>query len=87
MTLMEPMIAVNLRSDTLPEIEWEPLGRSTAELSASAVPYPAPITTFRARVPGGWLVLVMTDATHSSVTFFPDPFHEWNGGSLRAPLT
>lgn len=31
----------------------------------------------RARVPGGWLV-----STAYSVTFVPDPQHEWDGGSL-----
>jgi hypothetical protein len=38
-------------------------------------------TTFRAKVPGGWLVLIeQTDA--SGIAFYPDPRHEWNGGSL-----
>ncbi len=33
--------------------------------------------TMRAKVPGGWLV-----ATGGGVTFYPDPNHDWNGGSL-----
>ncbi len=35
---------------------------------------------FRAKVPGGWLVLVMHNTT--GLTFHPDPGHAWDGGSL-----
>ena len=38
--------------------------------------------TFRAKVPGGWLVLVMVE-THvdasPSLAFYPDPTHQWDG--------
>ena len=68
-------------------IEWESLGKSAAELTNSALPYPVPLHTFRARVPGGWLVLVMTGCTDSSVTFLPDPFHEWAVGTLPPSMT
>ena len=34
----------------------------------------------RAKVPGGWLVLVIHNTT--GLTFYPDPEHKWNGGSL-----
>ena len=34
----------------------------------------------RARVPGGWLVAVTESET--SITFYPDPNHEWDGSSL-----
>lgn len=34
----------------------------------------------RAKVSGGWLVLVMHNT--SGVTFYPDPEHKWDGGSL-----
>jgi hypothetical protein len=33
----------------------------------------------RAKVPGGWLVLVMHNT--SGLTFYPDPQHKWDGGS------
>jgi hypothetical protein len=33
----------------------------------------------RAKVPGGWLVLVIHNT--SGLTFYPDPEHKWNGGS------
>jgi hypothetical protein len=42
--------------------------------------------TFRAAVPGGWLVVVLFPATSSpSVTFYPDANHKWDGKSLPVP--
>lgn len=38
----------------------------------------APFPVSRAKVPGGWLVV----AAGSSLTFYPDPQHAWNGESL-----
>ena len=35
----------------------------------------------RARVPGGWLVLLIQSTT--GLTFYPDPEHKWDGGSQR----
>ena len=35
---------------------------------------------FRAKVLGGWLIALRTDEVES-VTFLPDPTHEWDGGS------
>ena len=40
---------------------------------------------FRAKVPGGWLVLareVSGTAASASVAFYPDPDHQWDGASL-----
>lgn len=37
---------------------------------------------YRARVPGGWLVATSGGQGLSGVTFYPDPRHEWDGGSL-----
>jgi hypothetical protein len=34
----------------------------------------------RTKVPGGWLVLVIHNT--SGLTFYPDPEHTWDGGSL-----
>ena len=34
----------------------------------------------RTKVPGGWLVLVIHNT--SGLTFYPDPEHRWDGGSL-----
>ena len=36
----------------------------------------------RTKVPGGWLVLVIHNT--SGLTFYPDPEHNWDGGSLTA---
>lgn len=40
--------------------------------------------TFRAKVPGGWFVLVMVETPEEaspSLTFYPDPGHAWDGGN------
>ena len=37
---------------------------------------------YRAKVPGGWLVLVTNNAR--GLMFYPDPKHNWDGGSLTA---
>ena len=50
---------------------FELLSNRTTSTSASFIIY-------RARIPGGWLLTVRP---HDSVTFVPDPLHEWNGGS------
>lgn len=40
---------------------------------------------YRARVPGGWLVFLWGAGT--GATFFPDPDHEWDGGTLEPQWT
>ena len=35
----------------------------------------------RAKIPGGWL-LVSTSNAGGGVTFYPDPEHKWDGGSV-----
>ena len=37
---------------------------------------------YRAKVPGGWLLLVTNNAR--GLMFYPDPEHSWDGGSLPA---
>ena len=37
---------------------------------------------YRAKVPGGWLVLVTNNAR--GLMFYPDAKHNWDGGSLPA---
>jgi hypothetical protein len=34
----------------------------------------------RAQVPGGWLILIQAD--QPTLFFYPDPRHEWDGGSI-----
>ena len=36
----------------------------------------------RAKVKGGWLVMTSGRA-EAGITFYPDPKHEWDGGSLK----
>jgi hypothetical protein len=35
----------------------------------------------RAKVPGGWFIMFMISLS-PTMTFYPDPNHEWNGDSL-----
>jgi hypothetical protein len=37
----------------------------------------------RAKVPGGWLVVTSSGHGLSGITFYPDPRHEWDGGTLK----
>jgi hypothetical protein len=55
-------------------IEWQ-------ELSNSDTMH-AGMETFRAKVPGGWLVIA-TNKQGAGVTFYPDPDHTWDGNSLK----
>ena len=36
----------------------------------------------RARVPGGWFVAARFSENSDAITFYPDPAHEWDGGSI-----
>ena len=38
------------------------------------------LPTFRARIPGGWLVRAQGTGG-MGITFVPDPAHNWDGGS------
>lgn len=40
---------------------------------------------YRAKVPGGWLVLTSSTEGFSGVAFYPDPKHDWDGGSPITP--
>jgi hypothetical protein len=37
---------------------------------------------YRTKVPGGWLVMITNNAR--GLIFYPDPEHNWDGGSLTA---
>lgn len=58
-----------------PELVWHRLNSSRAEGGVFKLG-----DVYRAKVPGGWLVLIYTNA--KGLTFYPDPEHKWNGGSL-----
>jgi hypothetical protein len=38
------------------------------------------MTGYRAKVPGGWLVVLWTAS--AALAFYPDPEHQWDGGTL-----
>jgi len=40
------------------------------------------VDMFRSKVPGGWLILY-SGGMASSMTFFPDPNHQWDGNSIK----
>ncbi len=62
-------------------IEWEYLGQQS--LPPGTV-FPQQVETWRAKVPGGWLVLIIEKQSSNSLstTFYPDPQHEWSGSTL-----
>lgn len=57
------------------ELVWEQL-----ETSRGSGVFILTWTVHRAKVPGGWLVLVMHNT--SGLTFYPDPEHQRDGSSL-----
>ena len=59
-----------------PQLIWQKLKSSRAEGGVVDQPW----NVHRTKVPGGWLVLVMHNT--SGISFYPDPGHRWNGGSL-----
>ena len=54
----------------MPKLKFEKLDASTLSASMN-----------RAKIPGGWLI-VSTSNAGGGVTFYPDPEHKWDGGSL-----
>ena len=61
-----------------PQLLWHKLQSSRAEGRAFKLGWDVQ----RTKVPGGWLVLVIHNTT--GITFYPDPEHTWDGGSLSA---
>jgi len=59
-----------------PKLVWEELNSSRSGRGIIKLEW----KVHRAKVWGGWLVLVMHNT--SGVTFYPDPEHKWDGGSL-----
>jgi hypothetical protein len=39
-------------------------------------------TFLRAKVPGGWLLILHDSSETASVSFYPDPGHSWDGSSI-----
>lgn len=59
------------------QLVWHKLNSSSAEGRVFKLG-----NVYRAKVVGGWLVLVADNAT--DLTFYPNPEHNWDGGSLTA---
>jgi hypothetical protein len=59
-----------------PQLVWQELDSSRAGRGILRLEW----KVHRAKVPGGWLVLVIHNT--NGVTFYPDPEHKWDGGSL-----
>ena len=59
------------------QLVWEELKSSRSEGGGM---FTMTWKVHRTKVPGGWLVLVMHNT--SGLTFYPDPEHKWDGGSL-----
>lgn len=57
------------------QLVWHKLNSSSAESRVFKLG-----NVYRAKVAGGWLVLVADNA--NGLTFYPDPEHNWDGGSL-----
>ncbi len=56
------------------------LGILRKRSSAAGDVYAQTVETWRARVPGGWIILTVmptNDGTANGTTFYPDPQHEW----------
>jgi hypothetical protein len=62
------------------QLVWEELKSSRAGRGILKLEW----TVHRTKDPGGWLVLIMHNT--SGVTFYPDPEHEWDGGSLAEDM-
>ena len=58
------------------KLVWEELKSSRAETGIFEIGW----KVHRAKILGGWLVLAIHNTT--GLTFYPDPDHKWDGGSL-----
>ncbi len=58
-------------------MNWEYLGKESLPPGTFM---PKTVETWRAQVPGGWIILTVmptTDGPATGTTFYPDPQHEW----------
>ena len=60
-----------------PQLVWYKLNSSSAKGEFFKLG-----DVYRTKVPGGWLVMVTNNAR--GLMFYPDPKHNWDGGSLTA---
>ena len=64
-----------MRNEEAPGLVWEQVKSSRAEAGVFSLDW----QVHRAKVPGGWLVLVLHNT--SGLAFYPDPHHQWTGES------
>ena len=59
-------------------IKWEWLDTQTLKTSDRLM------YVYRAKVPGGWWVMITMQGTrfHMNAFFYPDPEHVWDGSTL-----
>lgn len=58
-----------------PQLTWHPVNSSSAGGEFFRLG-----DVYRAKVPGGWFVMVTNNAR--GLMFYPDPHHSWDGGSV-----
>jgi hypothetical protein len=65
----------------IPILRWEQLEVLDKDIS---IPCPgSPFHIARSKIPGGWLVSAAGITTQAvTITFVPDPEHQWDGNSL-----
>jgi hypothetical protein len=66
-------------TESQPALHFEPLEATGIPRRSFRLHHP--VCLFRAKVPGGWLVLNEGAIGHD-LCFVPDPEHRWNGESL-----
>lgn len=62
-------------------LHWEIIAEETARTSTPLGGFTISTHVSRAKVPGGWFVKVGAGPS-APAFFYPDPNHEWDGGSL-----
>ena len=68
-----------MTSESTPGLVWQKLESNRENESW----FHAEWEIHRTKVPGGWLVLTrLGGSAPQGITFYPDPDHRWNGGSL-----
>ena len=63
--------------ETKRQLSWEELNASRTDAGILNL---GCWSVHRSKVPGGWLVLVREGT--NGLTFYPDPEHKWDGGSM-----
>ena len=72
------LILQNMGKETeKPQLNWEELNSVRVGILKGGW------VVYRTKVPGGWLVLVnIASEGNVTLTFYPDPEHKWDGGSV-----